>query len=112
MKLLIIVLNREEILDDLLQSMVEAGIFGATIVESVRLAEVIASEIPIFAGLRKMMGGGRKFNRMIFAIVEEEEAVDELVNILKESGIDFSKEETGVMLLLPVEKIWGVWEGV
>ncbi len=109
MKLLLIILNREEILDDLLQAMVEAGIVGATIVESTRLAEILATDIPIFAGLRKMMEGGRRFNRLIFAPVEGEEAVEELIRILKDSRIDFTREETGVLLLLPVDRYWGEW---
>ncbi len=59
MKLLVIVLNKENFLDDILSSLVELGVMGATVIESTRMSEILAREIPIFAGLRQMRREGQ-----------------------------------------------------
>ena len=59
MKVLVIVLNREEFLDDVLSLFVEMGITGATIIDSVGMGRIISYNIPIFAGFRDLMSGNR-----------------------------------------------------
>ncbi len=110
MKLLLVILNREEFLDQVLSAMVEAGILGASVIESTRITDILMHEVPIFAGLRQFARKGRTHNRIILALVEDKEKVEDLVSILREENIDFEKEETGFLLLLPVEEIIGKWE--
>ena len=105
MKLLLIILNKEEFLDDILSALVEAGILNATVIESTRITEVLSHEVPIFAGLRQLSKGGRAYNRIILAPVEEEKEMREFLRILEETEIDLQKEEIGAIFLLPVEKI-------
>ena len=62
MHLLIIVLNKEEYLDDVLEAFIETGITGATIVDSVGMGKTLAYHIPIFAGLRKSIKIKRNSN--------------------------------------------------
>lgn len=107
MRLLVIILNREDFLDDILSSLVEMGILGATIVESTRMAEILVSEVPIFAGLRQTMRGGRAYSRVIVAPIEERKVVSELLSVLKEMNIDFSKPETGFLFTIPIEDFSG-----
>ncbi|NOZ64442.1 MAG: hypothetical protein GXO71_05875 [Caldiserica bacterium] len=105
MKLILIILNQEELLDDILSALVEAGILGANVIESTRMTEILSHEVPIFAGLRQISKGGRSYNRIILAPVEEEEEINEFLHILEETGINLQKEETGTIFLLPAEKI-------
>ena len=107
MRLLMIILNKEEFLDDILSSLVELGIMGATVIESTRMSEILVREIPIFAGLREMRRSGRAYNRVIIAPVEEKATVGELLKVLKEMNIDFSDSETGILFTIPIEDLSG-----
>ena len=107
MRLLMIILNREELLDDILSTLVELGIMGATVIESTRMSEILIREIPIFAGLREMRRGGRAYNRIIIAAVEKRETVRELLTLYKEMNIDFSDSETGFLFTIPIEDFSG-----
>jgi len=104
MKLLIIVLNKVEFLNDLLSVLVEAGITKATIMDSQGLGKHLAFEVPIFAGLRKIMGETNSHNKTIMCLLEDDnKSVQELKKLLKETDIDFTKNDTGIMLTIPVD---------
>ncbi len=107
MRLLMIILNKEEFLDDILSTLVELGIIGATVIESTRMSEILIREIPIFAGLREMRRSGRAYNRVIIAPLEKGETVSELLKLLKEMNIDFSDSETGFLFTIPIEDFSG-----
>ena len=112
MKLLMIILNKEEFLDDVLSSLVELGVMGATVIESTRMSEILMREIPIFAGLRQMRREGRAYNRVIIAPVAQREIVVELLKVLKEMNIDLRNPETGSLLTIPIEDFTGTLENM
>ena len=101
MEFLIIVLNRDDYLGKILSIMVEAGAEGATILESEGLGHFLAYEIPIFAGLRQLIGEKKAANKTIIALVKKG-FLDEFQQILKSEGIDFSQGNIGVIAVLPV----------
>lgn len=105
MKLLIIILNKEKYLDDLLSSLVEVGIIGATVIEATRMTEILANDIPIFAGLRQLSRGGRSYNKVIIAPLGRTEIVTDLLNILRDLNIDLSNPEIGFLFTIPIEDI-------
>jgi nitrogen regulatory protein P-II 1 len=107
MHLLVVILHKEEFLDDVLSGLVEMGIIGATVIESTRMSEILVHDIPIFAGLRQMKRGGRTFNRVIIAPIEKREVTGEVLKVLKELNIDFSDSETGVLFTIPIEDFSG-----
>jgi nitrogen regulatory protein PII len=105
MKLLIIILNREDYLEKVLALLIEAGISGATIFDSEGLGHFLAYEIPIFAGLRHLMGERKSANRTILAVLEEEEIFDEFKKLLAEEGIDFTHPGVGIIVTVPVSEV-------
>lgn len=104
-KLLILFLNKEELLEDILSYFVELGISGATIIESVGMGRVLSYDIPIFAGFRDLMAGSRPYNKTILTVVDES-LVEETTKGIQ--GICSEAEGPGVGLLvaLPVDGIW------
>ena len=72
MKLVVIFLNKIELLEDLLTAFLEIGVSGATIVDSVGMGHIISQNIPIFAGLRDAFAGSSPLNKLILVITEEE----------------------------------------
>ena len=81
MKLALLVLNKEEELETLLEGFVEIGITGATIIDSIGMGHILSSDVPIFAGLRFMFAGSRPYNKTILSIIEEKkiESLKELI---------------------------------
>ena len=57
MKLLVFVLNKEELLEDVLTAYVEAGIPGATILDSEGMGRFLTYEVPLFADFKDFMKG-------------------------------------------------------
>jgi nitrogen regulatory protein PII len=104
MKLLILFLNREELLEDILSYFVEMGITGATIVESVGMGRVLTYDIPIFAGFRDLMAGSRPYNKTIFTVAEES-LVAEAVEGIQKICVENEGPGTGLLVILPVEEM-------
>jgi nitrogen regulatory protein P-II 1 len=92
MKLAILVLNKVELLEELLEGFIEIGISGATIIDSIGMGHILSSDVPIFAGLRFMFAGSRPYNKTIFSIIKEEkvtplkELTEKILGPLEESG--------------------------
>jgi len=106
MRLLVVVLNREEYLDDILALFVELGIRGATILDSVGMGRILSHDIPIFAGFRDLMVGNRPYNKTILSVVEDE-LVEAAVKGIEGVCGSFSRPGTGLIFTLPVDGIWG-----
>ena len=105
MELLVIILNKTEYLNDLLSILIEAGITQATMLDSEGMGHHLAYEVPIFAGLRRLVGEEKAHNKTILAIVQDNKLLEELEKLLKEIEIDFSKPGTGIMFTLPLSSI-------
>jgi hypothetical protein len=89
MELLMIILNKEQYLEKLLSILAELGI-DATILESEGLGHFLAYEIPIFAGLRKLVGEKKSPSKTILGLIEEENFLSNFKKLLKEEEIDFT----------------------
>jgi len=105
MELLVIVLNKVDLLNDLLSVLVEAGITRATVLDSEGMGHHLAYEVPIFAGLRKMLGETGAHNKTILALIKDKKSVAELERLLKEVKIDFTQSGTGIMFTVPVGNV-------
>ena len=107
MYLLIIILTKEGILEDVLSALIELGITDASILESQALGKVLAYKVPIFAGLRFGMEGGRPYSKTILALVEDKEADRKIAQLLKEVEIDLEEPGTGLIATVKVESFVG-----
>ena len=76
MHLLIAVINQEEKLEDVLAGFLEIGVTGATVINSEGMGRLLASEVPIFAGLSALQRRTRPRNQTLFAVIQEEAKVD------------------------------------
>ena len=91
MELLVIVLNKIELLNDMLSVMVEVGITDATVLDSGGMGHILAYEVPIFAGLRQLLGDSGNYNKTIFALVKKGDTFNQLLKLLKENCFPESK---------------------
>lgn len=106
MKLLVLVLSKEEYLDDILEAFVEVGITGATIIDSVGMGHKLAYDIPIFAGLRKNIKSSA-YSKTIFSVVDEDEMLDEAVNLI-EQILDINEPGNCLLFVVPLAMVKGL----
>ena len=112
MYLVIIILHKEEYLDDVLSALIELGVDEASIIDSQSLGSAIAYQVPIFSGLRFQMHGGRPYSKTIIGISDDPDSGKELVAILKDSGIDIETPGVGRIVVVDIKETYGTAEEI
>ncbi|MBL7033549.1 MAG: hypothetical protein ISR91_05330 [Candidatus Delongbacteria bacterium] len=107
MKLLIIILNKEENLDELLEGFLEMDIRGATVINSKGMGSILTSDIPIFAGLKDLLQGNRPGNKTILTLVEEDR-IPVIVNLFEDVVGKLDQPGNGIIFTLPVADVIGL----
>lgn len=108
MKLMVLVLNKEEYLDRVLAAYVEAGISGATILDSEGMGRFLTYEVPLFADFKSFMKGNKPYNKTILSIIRDESAVGRLEELLKEILGGLESPGTGILFTIPVDYAVGM----
>ena len=103
MHLLVLVLNNEEYLEEVLEAYVEAGVTGATILDSEGMGRFLTYEVPLFAGFKEFMKGNRPYNKTILSVVREKDIVVELEKLIDEIVGGLAAPGTGIMFTIPVD---------
>ncbi|MGB3862365.1 MAG: P-II family nitrogen regulator [Candidatus Aminicenantaceae bacterium] len=107
MKLLILILNKVEKLEEVLEGFIEIGISGATVIDSVGMGHIISEEVPIFAGLRFMFTGAKPHNKTILSVIKRENE-EPVVRLLEKILGDLNKPGTGILFMIPVDRVEGL----
>ena len=110
MQLLFFVLNRSEMLDDILTSFADHDIHGATILDSKGMVHLLAShsdegEVPFFGAMRAFLKPERENSNLIIAAVND----DHVENAVNAIG-DLSKPDTGVVFTVPISYVKGLYK--
>lgn len=111
MKLLVLVLNKTECLGQILSELLDAGLHGATVIDSQGMLRVISHDTveppPIFGSLRKYMTPSHEMNKTVFIVLPDEkiEIARKIINKVT-GGID--KPDTGIMFAMPLSFVDGI----
>ncbi|GAB1483737.1 hypothetical protein MASR2M78_25530 [Treponema sp.] len=103
MKLLVFVLNKEECLEEVLEAYVEAGIAGATILDSEGMGRFLTYEVPLFADFKEFIKGNKPYNKTILSVVKNENSIKRLVPLVEEAVGPLADPGTGIMFTVPVD---------
>jgi len=105
---LVIILNKEEYLDEVLSTMVRFKVKGATIIDSQGMGSEIVSgdyqHIPLFGALRYLVNEKHPYNKTIFSVVKEE-ILEDLTTAIR-NIFDEKKPGIGFMFTVPVGNIY------
>lgn len=112
MQMLIIVLNRVEKLNPLLDAFMEKGISGATILKSNGMVHVLAKQIeqyPILGSLRHIFDNSeeRKDSRTLF-MIQPDDRMEIAKQTVRETIGDLSQPDSAIMFTIPVLSAEGV----
>jgi len=106
MKLLVIVLNDSDMLEDVLEGLIEAGVGGATVVDSEGMGHII-EDVPLFAGMRNLFRSAKPRNNIVFSVVNETQATESLGVLDKILGCSHEKGK-GIAFTMPIDKAIGI----
>jgi len=110
MQLLLIVLNKIEKLDELLEKLIEVGVSGATILNSTGMVRQLAKhseDYPIFGTLSFLIDLDHEESKTIFMALKNEQ-VETVKEVVKQVVGDISKPDTAVLFTLPILSLEGV----
>ncbi len=110
MKLVVIVLNKPECLEDVLTAFLEIGIKGATVINSVGMGRILSHDVPIFAGLRSAFPGSSPGNRTVLVLAEDTQ-VGWILEVVEDVCGDFREAGSGTAFVLAVESALGFNSG-
>jgi nitrogen regulatory protein P-II 1 len=105
MKLLFVVLNSADRLEEVLEGLIEAGVTGATVVDSVGMGHIIEG-VPLFAGMRNLFRGSKPRNNMVFSVIRDEQAVEALQVLDKIMGCS-GGHGLGIAFTVPIDNAIG-----
>ncbi len=108
MELLVIVLNRTEYLTEILSGFVEAGIRGATIVDSAGMGHLVANHFSFFARFAELDRENENHSKTIFTVVNSCDEKDNAVKVVEEVMGDLSKPDSAFLFSLPVNFVKGI----
>ena len=108
MKLLVFVLNKEELLDDVLAAYVEAGIPGATVLDSEGMGRYLTYEVPLFADFKEFMKGNKPYNKTLLWVITDESAIPVLENLLDKITGGLMQPGSGILFTVPVDYAAGL----
>jgi len=101
----IIFIYHERYYENIMTALTDIGAHTAFVIEGLNMANALAFNVPIFAGLRAELQHSPKFCKIIFTLVDDKESIDELVESIKDSGINNKKEKVFTLTYHKVTKI-------
>ncbi|MFA5659283.1 MAG: hypothetical protein WC900_08370 [Oscillospiraceae bacterium] len=112
MKLLFLVLNKTEKIDELLTEFCKNDIRGATVIDSMGMARLLSckhddNEIYFLSSLRAFLSPEREKNNMILTVIHDSQ-LDMAVNVIESVIGDLSAKDTGVVFSVPVDFAKGI----
>lgn len=113
MYLILFVLNDPDQLEDLLIAWEENGVQGATVLFSTGLGRIREldgwrDDMPLIPSLKDFYELPENMNRTVFTIVNDDAQVDAVVAATKKVVGELDERETGLLLVLPVARAYGV----
>lgn len=109
MKLLVLILNKANLTEELLEAFADNGVRGATVIDSTGMARVIGDyHDGLFLGsLRKFLDQEREHNKTIFTVIEDDQT-QTVKKIIEDVIGDLSKPDTGIVFTVPVDFVEGI----
>jgi len=108
-RLFLIILDRAELIDDLLTGFLDIGVPGATVLESRGMGSIIRKDMPIFAGLASLFPDTTG-SRVILSVMPEP-LVDRVFELVEEVVGQIDQPNSAVCVTLPVDQFRGIRHG-
>ncbi len=101
MKLLIIILKNEKLLDQISSILLEVGLYSSSVLDGENIDALADSPMPLFSSFKSLFGENYSYNRTILCPVEHDEDIQDFLNICRQEKIDLTNPDTGTLLSVP-----------
>lgn len=113
MLMVLLVLNDPDKLEDMLEAWEDVGVPGITILHStgvgkLRQSSCLWDDVPLLPNLEDFYEREELHSRTIFSVVPDEAMAEKLVAVTQRLIGELNKRETGLMVFLPVVKVFGL----
>jgi len=112
MFLLVAVLNSDAHVRKVLEGFTAIDVGGATVIDSRGMGQMLAADIPIVAGIARLLGGSpvQESSRTIFSVISNTEALERAKKIVLDAVGDMTQKGVGIMFVVPVAEAYGLIE--
>lgn len=112
MKLLFLILNKTEKLDEVLTEFARRNISGATVIESIGMARLLShehdeDEIPFLGSLRAFLNPEREKSKIVLTVIHEWQ-LEEAVSAIETVVGDLTLKDTGIVFSVPIDFTKGI----
>lgn len=111
MWLLVYILNEDWYLTEVLEELLEIGVTGASILDSVGMLHFLSQEIPIFAGFRSILKGTQPYNKIILSVIRDRQLLEEALATIDRTVGGIANGKRGILFSLPVDHLIGPGTG-
>ena len=105
-KLFVIILDKSQLIDDLITGFLDIGVRGATIIESQGMGEIIRQDMPVFSGLASLFGESTG-SRMLMSVMPES-LVEPVYSLVEEVVGQLDQPNSAICFTLPVDSFRGI----
>lgn len=112
MQLLILILKKVELIDEIIKQLAESGVKGGTIIEGSGMAKALINmeDLPIFGMLRHLLVDEEKVVCKLMMFVLKDEQVMTTRGTIKMVIGDLNIPNTGIMFSIPLTFVEGLGE--
>ena len=108
MTLLVFICNNPEKLEETLEGFLEVGVTGATIIDSLGMGHILATDVPIFAGFQSLFSAASAYNKTVFSVIEENSKVDDALDMIEEICGKLGDPGVGIAFTISLDKVRGL----
>ncbi|EXJ24386.1 hypothetical protein ADIAL_0125 [Alkalibacterium sp. AK22] len=102
MELVVIVLNKIDLLDEMLSQFMKFKIQGATVIDSSGMGHLISNQFPMFSMFAEL-GEEREANsKTIFTVVKDEDERKEVLSVVESVCGKLEEPDTAIFFSVPV----------
>lgn len=107
MWLLVYILHEDRYLTEVLEELLEIGVTGASILDSVGMLHFLSQEIPIFAGFRSILKGSKPYNKILLSVIGDKELLEEALATIDRTVGGIAEGNRGILFTVPLEHFVG-----
>ena len=107
MNMLALILDDDNKVDEVLLTMSELGVRGATLFDSAGMGAILRAQVPFTSDMRNLMHNKKIANKTILTVINDQELLRKTINALK-LQLNLDKPGTGIMFVVPVTEVYGI----
>ena len=110
MYLLVLVLENNELLPEILEQLLQAGVKGTTVLNSVGMGRLLAQygkSSPVGQLVKEKLRKGNYTNKTLFAVINAESLLNNAIDAIESVVGDLEKPDTGILFTIKLDRVIG-----